>query len=264
MDRFNGLSVVNVELSSRCQKACYVCGRRKIERDYPQLANWGDMDFELVKSIAEQLPDKIVVQFHDNGESLLYPRFGEAVALFTRQIRCMDTNGKLIVEKADEIIGNLDTLTVSTFEHDEEAEEQFRLLKQFLEIRGARKPMVIVRCLGSVELDRYEGLGCMVATRIMHSPVGSFRYKKRPTVPEIGICQDMLGHMAIKRDGRVAICVRFDPHGLGIIGNCAEEPLADIWNSSLRQNWLRLHIEGRRDKIPLCGTCEFWGIPTGY
>jgi len=264
MDRFNGLSVVNVELTSRCNKACYMCGRRKIERDYPQLANWGDIDFELARSIAEQLPTGIVVQLHDNGEPLLYPRFGDASSLFCRQVRCMDTNGKLIVEKADEIIDNLDTLTVSAFEGDEEVEEQFYLLKQFLKIRGDRKPRVIVRCLESVEHDRYEALGCLVATRVMHSPMGSFRYKKRPTIPEIGICLDMLGHIAIKRDGKVSICVRFDPHGLGVIGNCAKEPLADIWSSPLRRAWLRFHIDGKRDKVPLCGLCDFWGVPTGY
>jgi len=113
---FNGLTTVNVELSSRCQKACWMCGRRKIDKKYPNIKmNYGDMDFQLVKAIAEQLPDGIVVQFHDNGEPLLYPRFGEAVRLFDCQIKCMDTNGKLIVEKANEIIDNLDTLTISTF-----------------------------------------------------------------------------------------------------------------------------------------------------
>ena len=132
----NGLTTVNVELTTRCNKNCWMCGRRKIERDYPDLAmKYGDMDFELVRSIAGQLPEEIVVQFHDNGEPLLYPRFGEAVALFNRQIRCMDTNGKLMVKKASEIIDSLDTLTISTFEDDEEGEEQYKLIKEFLKIK---------------------------------------------------------------------------------------------------------------------------------
>ena len=125
---FNGLTTVNVELTSRCNKNCWMCGRRKIDRDYPKLAlKYGDMEFELVKSIAEQLPEGIVVQLHNNGESLLYPRFEEAARLFRRQIRCLDTNGKLLIEKADEVIDNLDTLTISTFSRDEEGDEQYEM-----------------------------------------------------------------------------------------------------------------------------------------
>jgi len=262
---FNGLTTVNVELTSRCNKDCWMCGRRKIDREYPEIAmDYGDMDFTLVKSITEQLPEGIVVQLHNNGEPLLYPRFKEAAQLFRRQIRCMDTNGKLIVEKADEIIDNLDTLTISTFEKDVEGEEQYKLICEFLKLKGDRKPVVIIRCLGEVEIARYRKLECIIATRILHSPLGSFKYKKSPAVPEAGICLDFLNHMAIRKDGKVSICVRFDPHGVGIIGDCTRESLVNIWNNSARKKWARYHIEGKREKIPLCSYCEFWGIPTGY
>ncbi len=266
MDKyFNGLTTVNVELTSRCNKNCWICGRRKIEREYPEIAiKYGDMEFELVKSIARQLPEGIVVQLHDNGEPLLYPRFKEAISLFKRQTRCMNTNGKLVVEKADEIIDNLDTLTISTFENDEEGEEQHKLIKEFLKIKGDRKPNIIIRCLGDVDLDRYKKLGCIIATRVLHSPMGSFKYKKNPTIPEIGICLDLLSHIVIKRDGKVSTCVRFDPRGSGVIGYCKTTPLIDIWNSPKRREWLKYHIEGERHKLPFCSYCEFWGVPTGY
>lgn len=264
MDRFNGLWLVNVELTSRCNKSCWMCGRRKIEKDFPQIfARYGDMDFGLVESIAKQLPDGIVVQFHNNGEPLLYPRFGEAVRLFKRQIKCMNTNGKLIVEKADEIIGNMDTMTISTFENDECAEEQFNLLKQFLVIRGNRKPRVIVRCLGNVDLDKYKNLDCLVAKRVMRSSFGNRSYKGIPTIPEIGICLDVLGHLVIKSNGYAFMCSRFDPFDLGIIGNCNKASLSKIWNGIYRLHRLQFHIGGERKKLPFCRSCEFWGVPTG-
>lgn len=262
---FNGLSTVNVELTSRCNKNCWMCGRRKVDRDYPELAlQYGDMDFSLVESIARQLPEGIVVQLHNNGDPLLYPRFKEVTQLFRRQIRCTDTNGKLLVERADDIIGNLETLTISTFEKDEEAEEQYKLIEQFLKIKGDRKPNVIIRCLGEMDLEKYKKFGCIIATRILHSPMGSFKYSKDPTVPEIGICLDLLNHMVIRRDGKVSICVRFDPQGIGIIGDCTNTPLLDIWNSKQRKDWIQLHLSGKRKEVPLCSTCEFWGVPTGY
>ena len=262
---FNGLTVANVELTNRCNKDCWMCGRRKIDREHTRNAlDYGDMDFSLVESVSSQLPEGIVVQLHDNGEPLLYPRFKEAVSLFKRQIRCMDTNGKLIVERADEIIGSLDTLTISVFENDIEGEEQYELIGEFLKIKGDRNPSVIIRCLGQVDLERYRKFGCVIATRILHSPLGSFQYKKNPVVPEIGICLDLLGHMVIKRDGRVSMCVRFDPEGLGVIGDCRQAPLVDIWNGPKRKEWVRSHIAGKRREVPLCSRCEFWGVPTGY
>lgn len=262
---FFGLSTVNVELTSRCNKNCWMCGRRKMERDYPKIAmNYGDMDFKLIEKIAKQLPEGIVVQLHNNGESLLYPKFGEALKLFQRQIRCLDTNAKLIVEKADEIIDNMETLTISVIENDPEGDEQYKLVREFLEIKGDKKPAMIYRCLGKVDLSRYEKLDGIIATRVLHDPLGSFKYQKKTTVPEIGICLDMLHHMAIDRFGKVSICVRFDPLRLGVLGDANTTPLIEIWNSDKRKKWLKYHIEGRRDKVPLCSYCEFWGVPVGY
>ena len=260
---FNGLTTVNVELTSRCNKNCWMCGRRKIDREYPKIAlNYGDMDFKLVEKIAKQLPSGIVVQLHNNGESLLYPKFGEAAKLFHKQIRCLDTNGKLIVEKAKEIIGNLDTLTISVIENDPDSEEQYKLIKKFLQIKGNRKPSMVYRCLGKVDLEQYKKLDGITVTRVLHHPLGSFKYQKTPTIPEIGICLDILSHMAIDRFGKVSICVRFDPLRKGVIGDASKMPLVDIWNSQKRKKWLKYHIEGKRDKVPLCSYCEFWGVPT--
>jgi hypothetical protein len=241
-----------------------MCGRRKIDREFPDIAmHYGDMEFGLVKKIAEQLPEGIVVQFHNNGEPLLYPRFGEAVRLFENQIKCVDTNAKLILEKADDIINNLDTLTISVIENDPDADEQYDLVKKFLEIKGEKKPHVIFRCLGNVDTRRWEKLNGIIATRILHNPMGSFKYQKRPTVPEIGICLEILTHMAINRLGEVSVCVRFDPKRLGVIGDASTTALRDIWNGPKRKEWIKYHIEGNRSKNPLCNSCDFWGVPTG-
>lgn len=262
---FNGLYCVHLELTSRCNKDCWMCGRRKIDRDYPDIAiKYGDMDFGLVEKIADQLPEGVVVQFHNNGEPLLYPRFGDAVRLFRNQIRCVDTNAKLIAQKADEIIDNLDTITISVFEKDPEAEEQYEQARHFLRIKGDRKPTVIYRCLGDVEIERWKELPGMVAPRILHHPLGSFKYSKNPTVPEIGICLEILTHVAINRFGKVSMCVRFDPKGLGILGDVTTDNLVNIWNGPLRKEWLEKHIRGKRDEVPLCRRCDFWGVPTGY
>ena len=261
--RLDGLGCVNVELTSRCNKKCWMCGRRKVDSDHPELAlEYGDMDFELVRGIAKQMPSNIVVQFHKDGEALLYPRFGEAVKLFKGQIKNIVTNGKLIVEKANEIIDNLDTLSISIFEGDEEAGEQMGLIDKFLKIKGKSKPFTSLRLIGKVDPAPYERFGVLVIKRVLHAKMGSFNYhKKKPTIPEVGICWDFLHHLCINRQGNVSICVRFDPKKAGVIGNLNDHSLDEIWNSKLRMEWLEYHKSGQRNKIPFCSCCEFWGVP---
>ena len=260
----NGLGNINIELTSRCNKSCWMCGRRKVEKEMPELAlEYSDIDFDLLKSIARQLPPNIVVQLHNNGESLLYPEFGSAVRLFNKQITNVVTNGKLLIEKAEEIIDNLDTMAISIIENDPEADDQYTIIEKFLKIKGNKKPFTILRVNGLVKLERYKKLGLVMATRVLHSPLGSFNYKKNPTIPEIGICLDFLHHLSINNKGEVSICVRYDPKGLGIIGDAKEQSLKEIWNSPKRMKWLEYHRQGRRDKVPLCSYCHFWGVPNG-
>lgn len=264
MSLFNGLCFLHLELTSHCNKDCWMCGRRKIDREYPQIAlNYGAMDFSLVEKIAQQVPDGAVIQFHNNGEPFLYPRLGDAISLFDRQIRCLNTNGKLLLEKAKEVIDTLDTITISVIENDPDADEQYEIVKEFLKIKMEKKPLMVYRLLGEVkDPERWETLGGIIARRTLHNPLGSFGYRHPPTVPEIGMCIEILTHMAINRAGAVSTCVRFDPHGLGIIGDANETSLADIWNSRKRRHWIDLHKQGKRKEIPFCGRCDFWGVPT--
>lgn len=259
-----GLANINIELTSRCNKSCWICGRRRIEKEYPELVpEYGDMDFALIKEIAAQIPPHVVVQLHNNGEALLYPRFGEVLDLFKNQITNIVTNGKLLLEKSEEIIGKLDSMAVSIFENDPEAEEQLQILKAFLSRKKDRKPLTILRINGEVDVRPYQELNLIMARRALHAPYGSYNYRRvDPTVPEIGICLDFLHHLAINKDGLVSICVRFDPKKLGVIGDIRKQSLVEIWNGSLRMEWLELHKKGRRDLVPLCSYCHFWGVPT--
>ncbi|MFX0138506.1 MAG: radical SAM/SPASM domain-containing protein, partial [Candidatus Hodarchaeota archaeon] len=263
-NHMNNLCNVNVELTDRCNKNCWMCGRRKRERENSKI-KYDEMDFSLVETIAQQLPDKVVVQLHNNGEGLLYSNFGDAVAAFHRQITTITTNGKLLMEKRKEIIDNLDTLALSVIEKDVESTEQYEIFKQFMKIKENRKPFVVIRMVGRVDRlwkKRYEQFELPMTYRILHSPDGSFDYQYNPVIPEIGICLDFLNHLAINREGEVSICVRYDPKRLGVIGNANKQLLKEIWEGHKRGKWLEYHLKGERDKVPLCKTCEFWGIPT--
>jgi len=242
-----------------------MCGRRKLEKKMPDFKNFynKEMDFSLLEKISKETPFGITVQLHNNGEPLLYSRFGDAVNLFNNQIVNIVTNGKLLLKKYDEIVENLDTLSISVFENDIESEKQFEIIKKFLKKKGSKSPYTTLRLVGNVERQKYENLNTQIISRTLHSPMGSFEYRRDPTVPETGICLDFLNHLAINFEGNVSICVRFDPNKLGVIGNVKENTLQEIWNSEKRMEWKLSHIKGERNKVPLCSYCKFWGIPTG-
>ena len=182
----NGLCNVNVELTDRCNKNCWMCGRRKRERENLKI-QYGDMDFALVESIAQQLPLGIVVQLHNNGEALLYPQLRDAISAFDNQLTNIVTNGKLLVEKADEIIGNLDTMALSIIENDSEVDEQFDIFRQFVKLKGDKKPFIIFRIVGNVSkciVNAYKEFKFPMTHRILHSPDGSFDYEQKPMIPD--------------------------------------------------------------------------------
>ena len=241
-----------------------MCGRRKIERDYSDLADWGDMPFDMVEAIAKQVPAGTVVQFHNNGEPLLYPRLGASLKLFKHCFRSFNTNGKLLIEKTDAIIGNLESLVISVVQDDPEGEEQCETVTNFIKHRGNKKPHLIYRFLGDPRRiscsERWRALPGIVASRILHSPYGSRDYKKPVTIPEIGVCLDFLTHLAIDRYGDASICVRFDPEKLGLIANVEHLSLTEIWERKF-ELYGELHLSGQRDQVALCSQCEFWGVP---
>jgi radical SAM protein with 4Fe4S-binding SPASM domain len=128
--------------------------------------------------------------------------------------------------------------------------------------KGDKKPYVTLRLIGQVDASPYEEFGQRFVRRVLHNPMGSFGYVKRqPCVPEIGICWDFLMHPCINRKGDMSICVRFDPEKLGLLGNVREHSVAELWNGPKRGQWKALHVAGKREAVPLCARCEYWGVP---
>jgi hypothetical protein len=181
------------------------------------------------------------------------------------------------MEKYKEIIGNLDVLTISVIEKDSMGDEQYETVCEFLHRKGTAKPNMVYRLLGNVEkADRWEKLQGIVCRRVLHAAGGSYDYKKKVTIPEDGICRDLLTHLAIDRYGNISLCVRFDPEGKLRIGNISsrykfdeESKLSNVtsleqaWQSDKRREYIQNHINQRRDLCPGCDACEFYGVPIG-
>lgn len=262
----DGLASVNVELSSKCQKKCAMCGRRKLEKLGP--VEWGDMPLGYVTLVASQIPSGVTVQLHNNGEPLMYPDLKAAFKLFAHTRTGLNTNGKLLMDKADEIIGQIDTLTISVIQDDPEGREQLEIANDFLEMKGKQRPLVTLRLLGEIDVRRYndclefeEIYGCLIAKRVLHAPEGSRGYEKPVTIPEMGVCLEILHKLSIDRHGNISVCVRLDPERKGVIGNIEKDTLLGAWLSRKRHQWISHHLNGRRDMVPICAECDYFGIP---
>lgn len=264
----NGISVVSIELTSKCNKDCWMCGRRKLEREEINYSRtFGDMDFDLFRKIAKQIDPGVVVQLHWNGEPSLYWNLEEAVTILKRcgkYVSC-NTNGLLLGMHWKAFL-QFDSFAVSVIENDslENYKEQLFQLKHFMDLtEGCRRPLIVIRELGNVPTWFREVEGVVVATRTLHAPEMSNKYRKPPTIPEVGVCQDLLHHIAIDRHGYVFPCVRMNPRGLNCIGKVGDyETLFDIINGKERNAIIAKHFNGLRKEVELCKDCDFYGCPT--
>lgn len=259
-----GLSQLNVELSSRCdrQTLCGFCGHQD-RKTNPNL-KFGDMDFALLQSIAAQVPAGIIASFHRDGDSLVYGRLGEALALFAHCPRSVVTHGETLGARAAELIDNCATVTVSVIPKDKDREMQLASVREFLRLKGDRAPMFQFKFVGHIENpEPYLALGVPVIGRRLHSKKGNWSYEREdPPVPEVRVCLELLGHPSINWRGQVFACQRLSPNDEGLIGDLNTESLDAIWNGPKRAEMLRHHMAGRRDLAGgLCPKCLYWGIP---
>lgn len=263
----NQPSMIHLELSAKCNKDCPMCQRRQAEREAPDIvAKWGYMTMDLVERLSVELPESIVLSLHGRGEPLMYKDLALALGLLRSNGRILhfDSNIISLLEKADDVIGNLDILTVSLLEGNsyKSTVEQYNILREFLKLKGNRKPMVIIRKTGQIRLDpMWDYLGLPIVTRPLHSKGGRKGYSSSPTMPEFGICLEILNRLFIAYDGKVRPCVRYDIHEENVIGNLNDNRLGDIWGSVTRLSRLQEHVRGLRNGF--CKECQYWGVPHG-
>lgn len=262
----NGLCQINIELSSRCDKQplCRFCGHQSPKVN-PDL-RLGDIDADLLALIARQVPDRVIVQFHRDGEPLVYARLSEALDLFSHCLRSIVTHGGHLGDRAAEIIGHCERVTVSIFDGDPAAPEQARQVQRFLALRGsAVLPALNVKVVGEMSpavAESWRAFGVPILYRQLHYPGGNWRYRGTgPPIPEAMMCMELLSHPSIDWEGNLYICNRLQPSGEGRLGNLRQSSLRELWDGDDRRRIIRAHVLMQRAEIPACRGCMYWGYP---
>ena len=121
---------------------------------------------------------------------------------------------------------------------------------------------MIIKLLGDYEGNEYKVLELPIIRRQLHESEGSRRYKgeKDVVIPEIGICTDMF-KPAISWKGEMFICCRFDLEKKGLLGDLNKQTIHELWYGDKRLEWVEYHKQGKRDLVPLCSQCEYFGVP---
>lgn len=68
------------------------------------------------------------------------------------------------------------------------------------------------------------------------------------------VCTDIFMRMLIETNGLVGACgCHYPPL---YIGNIQKQHLSDIWNGEVHKKYMKMHLSGRRNEIPLCADCD--------
>jgi radical SAM protein with 4Fe4S-binding SPASM domain len=226
------------------------------------------MSLDLMGKLSHELAPlgkSLVVQAHRDGDPLDAPNLGYFVRTFSRHILSLVTHGETLLDHAEHLIGLVECVTVSIFRGDPDRELQLDSLTRFLKVKGDRLPRDYIKLVGGMDdgdFQPYAMLGVPVLSRRLHLPESNRRYTGGlPPLPEHGLCLDLLSHPSVAWDGRVYLCNRLDSTDAGLIGNLSTQSLDAIWNGPERQRVLDAHIAGRRNEIPACASCVYYGIP---
>lgn len=261
----SGLAQLSIELTSKCDKInlCKFCGHQDAAVNPIQ---YGDMDYELLKSIRRQVEAGITISLHRDGEPTAYPRLREALELFEGFTVSIVTHGENLVKCASAIIGHATSVTISVFKGDPDGDTQYETVKEFLSLKGDNAPRVQIKIVGDYPNSPYERLHLPILRRLIHNPTGNTHYAHiSPTVPEVGICLDALHRPSIDWEGRVYLCNRLDPSKETQVGDLRCQSLDEIWNGPVRHEMIEAHKDGHREEAnDLCAKCHFWGVPSQW
>jgi len=263
---------VTIELTNRCSRNCPGCPRTMMH--YPQ----GYMDFELLDKILGQLPSNTVIVPFYRGESLMHPRFSEA--LWAIKQKGFDrvqlaTNGDLLgIETSAVIYAATAFTSISLHDYHLPKADQ---ITEFL--TGARyHPLVtqvsIVESMippsGAYTKKRFIAEWLQYTDRVRiyvehsHQGFGDVDPKHRDTAyRQLGQrlpCPKPFDEMVVYWDGKVALC-NHDWDNKAPLGDLNTQSVKAVWNSKPYEEVRELHTDRYGDMVASCKHCDYWMVP---
>ena len=286
--------VVQVFPVYACNFKCEYCIFSVKRREQGFISDRTVMAFELYRKFIDDLvefPRKIkVLRFVGIGEPLLHKRIvdmvGYAAEKGVANTLEMLTNGSLLKPQMSEALvsAGLDRLVVSVQGTSREEyrkmcgtdidfEQFIENLGYFYQHRGAAQVYIkIVDCAldGADDERRFHELFGELCDIIaienavpIHSSIdyqGVLKEKDEQLtqfglpVSEVKICPQAFFHMQINPDGKIVPCYSWEYPG--IMGDCNEQTMSEIWNGAVFQRFRRRMLDGVEQASEACTNCN--------
>ena len=265
-------SIVYVESSNWCNFACPMCPTTMMNR--PNL----NMEFSTWQTAIDQLDPRYteLVCLHSDGEPLLNKNFPHMVEYAkAKGLRLYtSTNASTLTEKNAHVIvdSGFDVLNISLDAVSKDVYEVVRVggtfektmenVKRFLEIKGNRKPTVLVQLIEMPEnehqardfLSYWEPYRKQGVIPVIKKMIDWFN-----EVPDIidnyNWCDRPWFGMVVQSNGDVFPCTH-DFEGIYKLGNVKDAHLYDLWNGE-KMVALRDSITRGRRTNELCKDCNY-------
>lgn len=273
---------ITVELTNRCNLACFMCPRNNVKMDL------GDIEIELFKKIINEasshLPICLVPFFR--GESLLHPRFLEMLSYAKEKglnpIQ-LATNAYFLNERLQKGILDLeiDFISFSVDTNMPEIYKKIRKNSDFERVYGnivsfinqkekLKKHLPIVQISAVKTKENTEFINEFIEfwkqrldrVRIYYphsldGKLGSLDIKC--SLPDRKPCLKLLTDVVVYWNGDVAVC-NHDWCRKEFIGNVKNESIEKIWQDNNYKRIRERHLGGRYLEEPTCQNCEHWTI----
>jgi radical SAM protein with 4Fe4S-binding SPASM domain len=269
--------LIYLDPSDLCNFKCPWCptGDRKLVDTYRKSQL---MDWELYKKIIDDLctmPEPIkTLRLYKNGEPLLNPRIADMVAYAKTSGRFgqidTTTNSSLLTQRlSDSLIGvGLNKIFISV-PRNYDSPYRWRIRYFYEASRGKCK--VSLKLISEEDmsdrekqmfLDDFGDISDQIfienlaecwpeyAIPEVNKTVGLFGQE----LEDIKVCSYIFYGLVINSNGTVSLCCQDWKHHL-IVGDLKKERFADIWNGEKLKAYQILHLEGKRDEMPMCASC---------
>lgn len=262
---------IYVEPTNLCNLSCDFCPQSL--PDYKERAGYSQhmpvaMFARLMTEIRQLSIKSLKLYFF--GEPLLHPDLGTLCSLAVAACPRVEltTNGiPLGLRKAQELLAaGVHYLRVSLY--DEKADlvqMNVARLRYMRDAAGLQHPRICVKVFRTADLpdaqSRYLGLADEVTCEALHTIGSDFVQLSRATPGPQTACAYPFYNLVVKSNGDVVPCCVAWERSL-VVGNVAQQTLAEIWRSEALARVHRLHLAGRRSELAACASCDtLWHSP---
>ncbi|MBL7196734.1 MAG: SPASM domain-containing protein [Candidatus Omnitrophica bacterium] len=266
-------SHIDIEVSSKCQLQCPMCGQRRMDSEMK-----GDMDFALYKKIIDECTTRHVysVKLSWRGEPLLNPDLFEMIK-YAKEKGIKDVMFLTNVERFDDdkiqelIESEVDWISCSVdgryeiyerIRYPAKFEDTVGKIKKIVEMRrklNKRKPLVRIQTIFSAIKSNpaeYKNFWEPIVDKInfIADQVRQKDEKNFPRDPDY-VCQSPWQRMCIDFKGRVPQC-HADYLEKNILGNVRKQSLYEIWHGEPFKRVRALQKSKQALELAPCRECS--------